>query len=268
MLFSIVKFKPQTKIVCLLFFSLFLQNSLTAQVGVGTTTPKGALDVASTTTGFLMPRIALTATNASAPVVNPQGGGLDVGTMVFNTATTAGTYGVIPGIYFWDGTKWVSQVHRYFEKKFVQNANLTVASTASTYSNIPGLTAVSFVAPYDGEYSFVFSGYLGAGTVDVSSAKTGFVEGNFKLTINGVDYRKYSHSTSFYNSSTSTDYLELFNETNITVTVVLTAGQTCNINASYNGIADDNIYDSLPHVIGKTTVLGNLCEVNTMYIGR
>ncbi|MEO8516993.1 MAG: hypothetical protein ABI426_09615 [Flavobacterium sp.] len=251
-----------------MFFLLFIQNSLLAQVGVGTLTPKGALDVASTTTAFLMPRIALTASNVSAPVVNPQGGSLEIGSMVFNTTTTAGTYGVIPGIYFWDGTKWVSQVHRYFEKKFLQSSNLAVATTASSYTNIPGITAVSFVAPYDGEYSFVFSGYLGAGTVDSSSAKNGFVEGNFKLTINGVDYRKYSHSTSFYNSSTGTDYLELFNETNITVTVLLTAGQTCNVNASYNGIADDNIIESNPHVIGKTTVLGNLCEVNIMYIGR
>ncbi len=270
MLFSIVKLNPQTRIVCSMFFLLFIQNTLNAQVGVGTITPKAALDVTSTEYGLLMPRIALTATNAAAPVKNPVTGNnvLEIGTMVFNTATTAGTYGVIPGIYFWDGTNWVSQVHRYFDTKFTQTTDLTVATTASTYTNIPGLNAKSFIAPYTGKYSINFSGYLGAGTVDDNVSKLGFVEGNFKLTVNGTDYRKYNHSTSFYNSDSGTDYLELFNETNITTTVSLTAGQTCNLNASYNGIADDNITESNPHVIGRSTALGNFCEISVMYIGR
>ncbi len=268
MFFLTTNFKPQTKIVCMMF--LFFNCITYAQVGVGTTAPKAALDVASTENGFLMPRIALTATNAAAPVKNPATNNyvLEVGTMVFNTATTAGTYGVIPGIYFWDGTNWVSQVHRYYDTKFTQTTDLTVATTASTYTNIPGLNAKSFVAPYTGKYSIIFSGYLGAGTVDYNSSKAGFVEGNFKLTVNAVDYRKYNHSTSFYNSDSGTDYLELFNETNINATVSLTAGQTCNLNASYNGIADDNITESNPHVIGKSTALGNFCEINVTYIGR
>lgn len=268
MKFNYNRFNPQIKPLILLFFFSFIPL-MHAQVGVGTTSPKAALDVVagSNNYGFLMPRVALTASNVSAPVTNPVGGALVVGTMVFNTNTTAGTYGVVPGIYFWDGAKWVSQVHRYFQTKFTQNADLSVNSSASTYTNIPGLNAVSFVAPYDGEYHFIFSGYLGAGVVNTSSAKMGFVEGNFKMTINGVDYRKYSHSTSFYNSATLTNYYELFNESNIIIDVYLTAGQTCNINCSYNGIASDNITGT-PHIIGRTTLLGNLCEVNVAYLGR
>jgi hypothetical protein len=82
---------------------------MTAQVGVGTTTPAGALDVNSTTNGFIPPRVALTATNVAAPVVNPQGGALVAGTIVWNTAT-AGSMpnNVAPGLYYWDGTRWVS----------------------------------------------------------------------------------------------------------------------------------------------------------------
>lgn len=254
--------------ICLFIFAI--SSTINAQVGIGTTTPKAALDITSSSYGLLIPRIALTATNAAAPVVNPATGNnvLEVGTIVFNTANTAGTYGVIPGIYYWDGSNWISQVHRYFDAKFTQSSDLTVATTASTYTNIPGLNAKSFVAPYTGKYSITFSGYLGAGTVDYNSSKMGFVEGNFKLTVNGTDYRKYNHSTSFYNSDSGTDYLELFNETNITITISLNAGQTCNLNASYNGIADDNITESNPHVIGKSTALGNFCEINVMYIGR
>ncbi len=271
---SLLIFKQKTKFTCIFF--LFLTTILNAQVGVGTTTPNAALDVAAGANnyGLLIPRVALTATNVAAPVKNPATGAYltnsvaEIGTMVFNTNTTAGTYGVIPGINFWDGTNWVSQVHRYFDAKFAQNANLTIATSASTYTNVPGLNAKSFVAPYTGKYSIIFTGYLGAGTVDVNSGKMGFVEGNFKLTVNGTDYRKYTHSTSFYNSDTSVDYLELFNVTNINITVSLTAGQTCNLNASYWGVADDNLTEANPHVIGNSTALGNYSEINVMYIGR
>lgn len=94
-----------------LFFTLTLLINLNivAQVGVGTTTPAGALDVSSTTNGFIPPRVSLTATNVAAPVVNPQGGALVAGTTVWNTAT-AGTVpnNVAPGLYFWDGSRWVA----------------------------------------------------------------------------------------------------------------------------------------------------------------
>jgi len=242
-----------------------------SQVGVGTTTPKAALDVegGANNYGFLMPRIALTASNVAAPVKNPATGTsvLEIGTMVFNTATTVGTYGVIPGIYFWDGTNWVSQVNPLFEKKFNQTADLSVP-TNSTYNGITGLTSKSFIAPYTGRYNIIFTGYLGAGTVDDNGSKMGFVEGNYKLTVNGTDYRKYSHTTSFFNSYTNTNYYELFNETNININVQLTAGQTCTLSAYYNGVADDNITETNSHVVGSMGALGNQCEINVMYIGR
>mgnify|MGYP006186734041 CR=1 FL=1 len=90
-------------------FTLLINLTITAQVGVGTTTPEGALDVSSTTNGFIPPRVSLTATNVAAPVVNPQGGALVAGTTVWNIAT-AGTapYKVAPGLYFWDGSRWVA----------------------------------------------------------------------------------------------------------------------------------------------------------------
>ncbi len=75
------------------FFLFLFHSALFAQVGIGTSNPKAAMDVASTNQGFLMPRIALSATNVPT-LVNPNGGSLEVGTMVFNTANTAGTYGV------------------------------------------------------------------------------------------------------------------------------------------------------------------------------
>ncbi len=95
--------KSTIKILILLF-----SISSFAQIGINTTTPNAMLDVSSTTNGVLISRIALTANNVAAPVVNPQGGAVAVSTLIYNTATVAGVNGVAPGFYYWSGTLWIS----------------------------------------------------------------------------------------------------------------------------------------------------------------
>ena len=34
------------------------------------------------------------------------------------------------------------------------------------------------------------------------------------------------------------------------------------------GIADDNLTTAAPHVIGKTTAMGNLCRIEVTYLGQ
>lgn len=61
------------------------------------------LDIVSTTKGFLIPRVALTATNAVGPITTPA-----TSLLVYNTATaSSGATVVTPGFYYWDGSKWV-----------------------------------------------------------------------------------------------------------------------------------------------------------------
>ncbi|NHM00838.1 hypothetical protein [Flavobacterium difficile] len=81
-----------------------------SQVGIGTTAPNGALDINSTTQGMVPPRVALTSTALAAPVVNPTGGPLVAGTLVWNTNTNSPTVAtaVAPGMYYWNGTRWIS----------------------------------------------------------------------------------------------------------------------------------------------------------------
>lgn len=82
--------------------------NLSAQVGIGTTAPRGAVDVASTTQGFVLPTVSLAATNVQT-AINPQGGIIPAGTVVYNDATAgAGPTAVTPGMYYWDGAAWVS----------------------------------------------------------------------------------------------------------------------------------------------------------------
>ena len=276
---SLLTIKFKTQITCTFF--LFLATIVNAQVGIGTITPNAALDVVAGANnyGLLIPRISLTATNVAAPVKNPATGAFltntvaEIGTMIFNTNTTAGTYGVTPGIYFWDGTEWISQFHKYFETKFTQTAGNLIATSAGTYTNLTGLTSRTFTAPYDGKYLFIFTGYLGTNPVSTTSKVVGFVEGNFQLTIQGTNYRKYTHSESFNRAAiglgSASEYYELFNEANITQTIVLNAGDVCTLNAAYHGAADDNVTTTTnPHVAGSLSALGNLCEINVTYIGR
>lgn len=93
----------------LTLIALLCYCTINAQVGIGTVTPQAFLDINSNTQGVLVSRVALTARNVALPVVNPQGGALANGTLVYNTATNGvAPLHVAPGFYFWDGTQWVA----------------------------------------------------------------------------------------------------------------------------------------------------------------
>jgi uncharacterized protein (TIGR02145 family) len=64
-------------LLCAAFIAVSFISS--AQVGVGTTTPAGALDIVSTSSGIVLPRVANTSV-----VVNPNGGAIENGTMVYD----------------------------------------------------------------------------------------------------------------------------------------------------------------------------------------
>lgn len=92
--------------VCLLCL-LTAKTSFAQNVGISATssfTPDASagLDVSYTNKGLLVPRVALTATNAAGPISSPA-----TSLLVYNTAT-AGTSpnNVIPGYYYWNGTTW------------------------------------------------------------------------------------------------------------------------------------------------------------------
>ncbi len=65
--------------------------------------PSAMLDVDAAPTndkGMLVPRVALTITTTNAPI----GAGIVTSLLVYNTATAND---VVPGYYYWDGTKWM-----------------------------------------------------------------------------------------------------------------------------------------------------------------
>jgi hypothetical protein len=77
---------------------------LNSNVGIGIASPNASakLDITSTNTGLLIPRVSLTQTTSNAPV----GASVANSLLVFNTATIND---VTPGYYYWDATAlaWV-----------------------------------------------------------------------------------------------------------------------------------------------------------------
>ncbi len=83
---------------------MFVSSHLKAQTGIGTTAPNASakLDVYSTNKGFLPPRISLTGVLDVSTIANPA-----TGLVIYNNATAGITpNNVIPGYYYYDGTKW------------------------------------------------------------------------------------------------------------------------------------------------------------------
>ncbi|MEZ4778657.1 MAG: hypothetical protein R2786_04670 [Flavobacteriaceae bacterium] len=108
---------------------LFLCVASWAQVGINTIAPKGILDVESSVLGIIPPRVALTKTIISSPVINPNltpsSTPLQDGTLVYNTNTIND---VSPGYYTWIKDRWkrLSSEPSFFVFKTVDIPNALV----------------------------------------------------------------------------------------------------------------------------------------------
>jgi len=171
--------------------AFFLASSISyAQVGINTTTPHGILDVHGNNQGIVLPRVALTSKSAQTPILNPQGGNIVPGTVVYNTATTSGTNAVFPGIYVWTGTEWQNKFTKKDTKVYKQPLNPPAGfrpSSSGGVQNIPGLNQ-TFTPKYSGPYKMEVSVNFGGGYVsDLSSQMDVAAQsGNFVFTISGT----------------------------------------------------------------------------------
>ena len=178
------------KILFILSIVLFV-NFVSAQTGIGTTTPNAAakLDVSSTSKGFLPPKVALTATNFFDPITGLSGTtplATAAGLLIYNTAT-AGTApnNVVPGYYYWNGTMWV---------------NFIASNTSTGLNNDQTSTSYTLSAADNGK--IITLSNANAITLNVPYFFVGFNcmilqkgAGQVTLTINGTTtniYNRYS----------------------------------------------------------------------------
>lgn len=83
--------------------SLITTLAFSQNVGIGTSNPKGKLEIEADNEGVIIPRVELTALNSAAPLTTPE-----VSELVYNTATAgSGATAVTPGFYYWSGSAWV-----------------------------------------------------------------------------------------------------------------------------------------------------------------
>jgi hypothetical protein len=155
----------KTTYVLILFVYVILSQALTAQVGIGTTSPKSMLDIPASnstapanTDGILIPRIS------NFPSSNP--GADQDGMLVFLNTASAGNP---KGFYYWDNTKtaWISYNDEWKD---------------------------SFVAQSRGDYdgNLIYANQAGVGGVDVVVLDSGQIgmgtsnlEENLELKIDG-----------------------------------------------------------------------------------
>src|SRR5688572_17746817 len=95
------------KIIAAILILIASLPVLAQNVGINATgtTPDASsmLDVSSSSKGLLVPRVALTATNAAGPITSPA-----TSLLVYNTATAGSApNNVVPGYYYWNGTTWI-----------------------------------------------------------------------------------------------------------------------------------------------------------------
>jgi len=120
-----------------------------AQVGIGTNSPEGALDVQSTSEGVLIPRVALNSLTDIITVTNPSGMPLVESTLVYNTG--AGGLSTV-GFFYWNGMQWTQLADnssKVYAGKAIINAagNLTITGLPFQPSSV-SFTAYANVDAY------------------------------------------------------------------------------------------------------------------------
>ena len=181
------------RIIFYFFIAAFPLISYSQNIAINTNgnaaNASALLDVSnslSTNLGVLLPQVALTATNAAAPVSSPA-----TGLIVYNTAsTTNAPYNVYPGYYYWDGFKWVVLLN----SQSIANTTAPYFSTGSnTYvpasaSGVPGTGTTSTWTVPAGVYQaqvFMIAGGGGSGydgsSMQVDGSNGGIVIGTIDI---------------------------------------------------------------------------------------
>ena len=221
------------KKLTLLIVFIFTINFLSAQTGIGTTTPNASakLDVYATDKGFLPPRVTLTSTTDATTIASPA-----EGLLVYNL----GSVGLQAGYYYWNAANWSTIATTSSAGNGVTSSNL-VKLYGEAYSTAAGkiseTNGYSFTVPVSGKYLFDFSS--GAYALNVSFSMT------FKVRQGTTDIGTDVQTS--YNGGTHSEY-------NGKVEVNLQAGTNYNVYVTSNGVRNSYDYDR----VYMKLVAGNL----------
>ncbi|MGJ8666921.1 MAG: hypothetical protein ACSHW7_11175 [Patiriisocius sp.] len=266
-----------------LFLALFITFFSYSQVGINTTAPEGILDINSSVYGVVLPRIALTASNVQAPVQNPQGGNLAVGTVVFNTATTNnGTNDVVPGLYVWDGTRWFNKFTKK-QAEFYTQSGYYLPSSNDGFVSIPGLGNNNFVAEYTGTYKIELSVNYGSGNLENidgnnNTTDVAIQKGDFRFIFDGDTEIITTKATSVNGASNGgvSNYYLIWEQYSYVIYRNCVKGQTYNFSLAFdqhpsNDFVNNGNYNSGLGLYGQGTGYIGFdipCSVEITYISE
>lgn len=200
----------------LILIALIFTTNLTkmyGQVGIGTTNPSSsaALDINSTNSGLLIPRVNLTSTTDVVTVASPA-----TSLLIYNTATVSD---VVPGFYYWD-TKWnLLQDSKIGTDWKVSGNSISTGSFLGTTNNEDLVLKVnnSNVAKFDKNTSIT----LGSSTISTGVANS-IILGNASA-VSSPNSMALGHQTAVsgryatalgYQAVTSQDYAVVLGSTN------------------------------------------------------
>ena len=165
-----------------------------AQVGIGTITPLGALDITATNDGLVIPRVALTISTSALPLTAPT-----TSELVYNTATVAD---VTPGYYYWNATAWV----RLGSGSVVETDPQVTSATNNTIPKWNGTTLVDGIVTDNGT-SVGIGTATPLGALDITSTTDGVVIPRVALTIttSALPLTLPTTSELVYNTATAAD---------------------------------------------------------------
>ena len=284
--------KHSTTFKLLLAILIAGMSPVMAQVGIGTNTPNGVLEINSSNSGVVYPTASLTDVYVET-ITNPNAANIVAGTCVFNTNTTdAGIDSVYPGIYIWTGSKWIPQFNKKDSVLFEQDTDVRTGSNDMN-NGVLGNQTIPFnsntITPkFNGPYRVHLTFHYGGGMPDAPTSPQfgNFVvqEGQFSFTFNGTttvfDMKSFSGinddrlfkggsgaSTIIYtNSFNQGDYIL---EESLTRGVPYTFSLTFN-QANANGFEGNGDISNIPVGDGRGYLTINdaiKCLVEISYVG-
>ncbi len=258
-------------------FLMLLTTTCYSQVGINTSMPQGSLEINSSNMGVVLPRAALTSSIVQAPVTNPQTGSIPVGTTIYNTATTStGTNDVAPGIYSWDGAKWIPQ----FPKKQYEIYKSAVGLRPAAGSSQTVISSTTFTADFTGKYRISVRVDFGAGGAKVPNVSSGTsqghlniarVDGTFTFNFGSSSYTipVGAYSTAYDGSIGATNYFAIWEETNRTFYTTMDAGDTANFSLSFLHGAGYAMVNNATSGSGLGYVAYDIpCHIEITYLGE
>ncbi len=272
-----LKYISKVLITCIVMgFSI---SASIAQVGIGTVTPEGVLDLnddsGTNKYGLVLPRVALSRTDVAPPIVDPDPtaapGTLPVGTVVYNTVTTNfGGYSVYPGIYMWDGVDWINEFPKKNAEIFKQDNSGGALRTVTTgsYQNILGLLNRTFTPAYSGTYKIEVSVNWGGGYVLNSGFGTdvAVMTGVFKFTFDGVDEFIPAHTWSGRHGG-GTQYYDIWEQSTVVYYKELVANTPYSLSLRFDQTVADGFEDNGNTNTGRGWLGGDIpCTVEFVFL--